>query len=912
MTLEELKSSLWGAAILLRGKINATGYKEYIFPLVFFKRISDVHEEEYKKALELADGDEDFARQPENYSFAIPDKCLWRDIREVTENVGQALVTAWTRIEQANPNRVVGGRVVEGLGGIFGKRDHWTNKNILKDETISELIEHFSKIDLSLASCPADEMGNAYEYLVGQFADDAGNTAQEFYTNRTVVELMAEILEPKAGESIYDPTCGTGGMLISCIARCKAHEENWREIKAYGQEQNALTSSVARMNLFLHGVEEFRIINDDTLLRPGFLEAGKLKTFDVVLANPPYSIKQWNRDLFAHDPFGRNFLGLPPQGRADYAFIQHILKSMNPKTGRCAILLPHGVLFREEEKHIRKALIESDLVEAVIGLAPNLFYNSPMEACVMVCRTKKSKKAKGRILFINAVGEVTRKNAESKLESGHIEKILKAYRERTSDGVFAYDATLEEIAAKDWSLAISLYAHVGAGSSGSAETQSLEDALIHQMLSSDDAKKQLEELRGAINDGVLIESHVHPQIPKVNIPHKSEGVRVRFGDVVREVKEKIDRDNNPYECYVAGDHMDSEDLKIRRRGRFDTDDVGPAFIRVFKPGQVLYGSRRTYLKKVCYADFAGITANTTFVLETKDENVLLRRLLPFLMLGDRFSEWSIKHSKGSTNPYILFGDLANYEFDLLSIERQRELANLLWAANDLKESYKKAITATDEMLKAKFREMFGDAGDDGSRGGAETRSKWPVVEFQSACSTFIDGDWIEAKDQSEKGIRLVQTGNVGVGAFICKDDKSRWISEQTFTRLNCTEVFAGDILISRLPDPIGRACILPHGLGKAITAVDCTIVRLKNTILPKFLIAVTDSTSYRKQIEQATAGTTRARVSRGSLGRIRIPLPPLSLQREFVAIAERADAAKSALKQSIADIEQVIKGLING
>ena len=527
MTLDELKSSLWGAAVLLRGKINATGYKEYIFPLVFFKRISDVHEEEYKKALELADGDEDFARQPENYSFAIPDKCLWRDIREVTENVGQALVTAWTRIEQANPNRVVGGRVVEGLGGIFGKRDHWTNKNILKDETISELIEHFSKIDLSLASCPADEMGNAYEYLVGQFADDAGNTAQEFYTNRTVVELMAEILEPKAGESIYDPTCGTGGMLISCIVRCKTrgstaphpetrgstapHPENWREIKAYGQEQNALTSSVARMNLFLHGVEEFRIINDDTLLRPGFLEAGELKTFDVVLANPPYSIKQWNRDLFAHDPYGRNFLGLPPQGRADYAFIQHILKSMNPKTGRCAILLPHGVLFREEEKHIRKALVEADLVEAVIGLAPNLFYNSPMEACVMVCRTKKSKKAKGRILFINAVGEVTRKNAESKLESQHIEKILKAYRERMSDGIFAYDATLEEIAAKDWSLAISLYAHVGAGSREVAKMRSLDDAIKEFEGSSSEALRQLSEFSKVLSSPASLRTSESPR-----------------------------------------------------------------------------------------------------------------------------------------------------------------------------------------------------------------------------------------------------------------------------------------------------------------------------------------------------------------------------------------------------------------
>lgn len=467
MTLEELKSSLWGAAILLRGKINATGYKEYIFPLVFFKRISDVHEEEYKKALELADGDEDFARQPENYSFAIPDKCLWRDIREVTENVGQALVTAWTRIEQANPDRQVGNRTVEGLRGIFGKRDHWTNKNILKDETISELIEHFSKIDLSLASCPADEMGNAYEYLVGQFADDAGNTAQEFYTNRTVVELMAEILEPKAGESIYDPTCGTGGMLISCIARCKTrgstapHPENWREIKAYGQEQNALTSSVARMNLFLHGVEEFRIINDDTLLRPGFLDAGKLKTFDVVLANPPYSIKQWSRDLFAHDPFGRNFLGLPPQGRADYAFIQHILKSMNPKTGRCAILLPHGVLNRIAERELRAELVKLDWLDCVIGIAKNLFFNSPMEACVLIARRNKPASHKGKVLFIKAKNLVERKNTESRLLPEHINQIVAAYRSFGNIDGFSAVTTNNEIIENDASLSVGKYVRGG-------------------------------------------------------------------------------------------------------------------------------------------------------------------------------------------------------------------------------------------------------------------------------------------------------------------------------------------------------------------------------------------------------------------------------------------------------------------
>ena len=922
MTLEELKSSLWGAAVLLRGKINATGYKEYIFPLVFFKRISDVHEEEYKKALELADGDEDFAKQPENYSFSIPDKCLWRDIREVTENVGQALVTAWTRIEQANPNRVVGGRVVEGLGGIFGKRDHWTNKNILKDETISELIEHFSKIDLSLASCPADEMGNAYEYLVGQFADDAGNTAQEFYTNRTVVELMAEILEPKAGESIYDPTCGTGGMLISCIARCKGNSEcgirnaesnpisnselripNWKEIKAYGQEQNALTSSVARMNLFLHGVEEFRIINDDTLLRPGFLEAGKLKTFDVVLANPPYSIKQWNRDLFAHDTYGRNFLGLPPQGRADYAFIQHILKSMNPKTGRCAILLPHGVLFREEEKHIRKALIESDLVEAVIGLAPNLFYNSPMEACVMVCRTKKSKKAKGRILFINAVGEVTRKNAESKLEAGHIEKILKAYRERTSDGVFAYDATLEEIAAKDWSLAISLYAHVGATSRGDAETQSLEDALIHQMLSSDDAKKQLEELRGAINDGVLIESHVHPQIPKVNIPHQSEGSRVRLSDVAEEVRGNWVGETKDVPV-VGLEHLDPDDIWLRK---WEVNPSENTFTKAFRKGQILFGRRRAYQKKLSLAPRDGICSGDITVIAAKGDKVI-PELLPFFLRADKFFDYAIQGSAGSLSPRVKWAHLANYEFDLPPIARQRELANLLWAANDLKESYKKAIIATDEMLKAKFREMFGEVGD-ASRRAAEPRSKWPVVSFDEVCELITDGEHATPRRVERSDIYLLSCRNIHDHRLELGDVD--YIDEEEYNKIAKRLVpQIGDILIS-CSGSVGRCCQIREEM-KCQLVRSVALLRFKSDVLSDFAEYAICGDDVQKQISMSATRTSQANLFQGRIKKLKLPLPPLSLQREFVAIAERADAAKSALKQSIADIDQVMKGLING
>ena len=537
----------------------------------------------------------------------------------------------------------------------------------------------------------------------------------------------------------------------------------------------------------------------------------------------------------------------------------------------------------------------------------------------------------------------------------------------------------------------------------------------------------------------------------------------KFGNIVREVKVNVDRDNNPYEFYIAGDHMDSEDLTIHRKGKFSTDDVGPAFTRIFKPGQILYGSRRTYLKKIAVADFEGICANTTFVLETKDDNVFLQSLLPFIMLSDKFTEWSVSHSKGSTNPYVLFSDLASYEFELPSLEEQRVLAEKLWAAYRLKESYKRLLTATDEMVKSQFIEMFGNhsttpvshyiAGSypgewgmedkDGSgvkvirttnftnagkldltdvvtrsiiekkvkrktikkfdtilerSGGtaenpvgrvvlfeeddqylcnnftqvlrfkdidpryafyslfyyyqmnktavrsmgskttgiqnldmnryleigipnasdyeqslfiaiAEQADKSKFVSFKSQfiemfggcanriklsslCSTFVDGDWIESKDQSELGVRLIQTGNVGNGFFKDKEDKSRYISEETFDNLHCTEIYPGDILVSRLPDPIGRACIIPQGIGRTITAVDCTIIRLKDIILPDYFIAYTMTPSYAAQINEVTTGTTRRRVSRANLGNILIPCPSIAKQQQFVAIAKQADKSK--------------------
>jgi type I restriction enzyme M protein len=446
LSQQELESYLWGAAKLLRGLVDAGDYKQYIFPLLFFKRLSDVWDEEYATGLEETK-DKKYAHSTADDRFAIPDSAHWSDVRSASRDVGRALLNAFRAIETANPER---------LTGIFGNAS-WTDKAQMPDETLKNLIEHFSQHSLSLAAVPEDELGNAYEYLIKQFADDSGHTAQEFYTNRTLVHLMTQMLEPGAGETIYDPTVGTGGMLISALAEVKRRGGDARTLGLYGQELIHITAAIARMNLVLHGVEDFEIVASNTLSNPAFIERDRLRTFDVVLANPPYSIKKWNREAWTSDPWGRNFLGRPPQGRADYAFFQHILKSLDPKTGRCAILFPHGVLFRNEEAEMRRKLVGLDLLECVLGLGPNLFYNSPMEACVVICRNRKPAARKGKVLFIDAVHEVARERAQSFLKPEHQARILAAYKSFADEPDFAKVATTAEILEKDGNLSIPRY-----------------------------------------------------------------------------------------------------------------------------------------------------------------------------------------------------------------------------------------------------------------------------------------------------------------------------------------------------------------------------------------------------------------------------------------------------------------------
>lgn len=447
MTQQQLEKYLWGAATLLRGTIDAGDYKQYIFPLMFFKRICDVYDEEFEKALEESDGDMEYAAFAEHHHFLVPEGAHWNTVRETTTHVGMALQDAMRAIEQANPDT---------LYGIFGDAS-WTNKDRLSDETLTNLIEHYSQHKLSLSNVADDKLGNAYEYLIKEFADDSGHTAAEFYTNRTVVKLMTMIMDPQPGESVYDPTCGSGGLLLNCALHLKEEGKEYRTLKLYGQEINLLTSAIARMNMFLHGIEEFSIVRGDTLAHPAFLHNDELKTFNVILANPPYSIKAWDQQSFANDPYGRNLWGTPPQGCADYAFQQHIQKSLDAKNGRSISLWPHGVLFRDSEAEVRRKMIEEDLVECVIGLGPNLFYNSPMEACLLITTTNKAAKKKGKILFINAVHEVKQEKTMGFLEQTHIENIFRAYHEFASQEHFSALVNVEDVMANKGNMTISLY-----------------------------------------------------------------------------------------------------------------------------------------------------------------------------------------------------------------------------------------------------------------------------------------------------------------------------------------------------------------------------------------------------------------------------------------------------------------------
>ncbi len=465
---QELESRLWAAANSLRGPVDPSDFKAFIFPLLFYKRLSDAWDEEHTRAFADYGGDETLAGLAENYRFQIPDGCHWADVRKLDENIGVALQTMLDRVQEANP---------ESLAGIFGDVA-WGNKEKLPEPSLRNLIEAFSSLDLSPSTVGHDVLGNAYEYLLKQFADESGRKAGEFFTPRAVVRLLTQILDPQPSDTIYDPACGSGGMLVEAVNEVIEAGSSIAQMRLYGQEVSLTTSAIARMNLFLHDIEDARILRGDTLRDPKFRDdQGRLARFDVVITNPPFSLKNWGADVWANDPWGRPACGVPPAGNGDFAWVQHMLASMDPTDGRLGVVMPHGVLFRGgAEGAIRECLIKTDRLDAVIGLAPNLFYSTSIPACLLIFRASRLAERREHVLFVDGSKRFTKGRNQNQISTDDVEAIVAAYRTGEDpdgeDGVAVRLVLHTEIKENGWDLNIGRYLR-----SAAAESMSVEDAM---------------------------------------------------------------------------------------------------------------------------------------------------------------------------------------------------------------------------------------------------------------------------------------------------------------------------------------------------------------------------------------------------------------------------------------------------
>ena len=449
LTSTGLFNHLFGACNILRGPIGQDSFKDYITPLLYFKRISDVWDEEYERAMMESNGDEEYAAFPEQHSFVIPEGCHWNDLRERTENIGSAIMESMREIERQNPDTLYG--VFE----TFSKAQ-WSNKGVLTDARLKNLVEHFSRQKLGNRDYSADLMGDAYEILLKKFADLTKAKAGEFYTPRAVIKLLVRILNPQPGESVYDPACGSGGMLIEAIRQMKNSELACGRI--FGQEKNLSNAAIAKMNLFLHGASDFHIRQGDTLRDPRIIQNGALAQFDCVIANPPFSLSKWGADMWESDRWGRRIWGTPSDSNGDFAWIQHMFCSMKPETGRVGVVMPQGVLFRgNKDGEFRRQMIQTDKLECVITLVNNLFYGAGVSACLLIFRDRKPADHVGKVLLIDGSNIYTAKRAQNELSPEDVDRLYQLYANYRDVEEYAKVVSMREIEEHGWSLAPNSY-----------------------------------------------------------------------------------------------------------------------------------------------------------------------------------------------------------------------------------------------------------------------------------------------------------------------------------------------------------------------------------------------------------------------------------------------------------------------
>lgn len=456
MSQQQLEATLWRAANSLRGPVDPGDFKAYVFPVMFYKWICDTHDFHHARAIADFGDDLTYAIEADYQPFVVPPASAWTDVRNTAVNVGSKLADALHRLQQVNPDLV----------GVFGDVN-WANKDRLPETALAALLDTFHEVQLDPAHVSGDMLGSAYEYLLREFAEASGKKAGEFFTPRHVVHLLVRILDPQPGESVGDPACGSGGMLVETVNAVRAAGGDPRTLTLYGQEVNLTTAAIAKINLYLHGLEDFTIVRGDTFREPKLLDGAALRKLSCTIANPPFSLKNWGAATWAKDPYGRVVCGVPPANNGDYAWVQHMVATMDPDVGRVGVVMPHGVLFREgKEAAIRQCLVEKDLLEAVIGLPKNLFYSTSIPVCLLIFRARKARERADKILFIDATARYQPGTNQNVMSEADVEVIDTAYKlgedRRGDDGLHVRLVDVAEIAAKGFDLTIGQYIQINA------------------------------------------------------------------------------------------------------------------------------------------------------------------------------------------------------------------------------------------------------------------------------------------------------------------------------------------------------------------------------------------------------------------------------------------------------------------
>ncbi|WP_276250566.1 type I restriction-modification system subunit M [Haloarcula rara] len=461
LDLDTLRSHLWEAADILRGSIDASDYKNYIFGLLFLKRINDRFDEETEEIIEETGIDEEIVRDDRDLheEFWVPERARWDHIAEQDTDIGAALNKALEAVEDEND--AIAERVLTTVD--------YNDKERLADATLDELVTHFSKHRYRNADLDdPDIFGRAYEYLIRQFADDAGKKGGEFYTPREVVQLLVECVDPDSGDRVYDPCCGSGGMLIYSAQHVEEEGGDRDDISLYGQEKNLNTWAIGQMNVLLHELQDATIEKGDTITEPKFVtEHDELEQFDRVVANPPWNQKKWSKEwVQENEPYNRFEYGLPPSNRGDWTWIQLMLASLS-EDGKAGIVMDNGVLFRSRsEKKIRKPILEEDLVEAVIALPENLFYNTSSSACILILNKDKPEELEGKVQFIYAEDQTLRESGvqvfeelsnQNELTKAGLDYLAQTHLIGREEDHHSRLVDMDEIEENDWNLNVPRY-----------------------------------------------------------------------------------------------------------------------------------------------------------------------------------------------------------------------------------------------------------------------------------------------------------------------------------------------------------------------------------------------------------------------------------------------------------------------